>query len=545
MRQLLIITLIVLLLTISLGHAQGSDLPPCSETELAGIHSIMPGIEELFGMAADVHTLDDLTVYGQAQITWRGQLWIITPPCSEAYKMALLANQLTTDYLASLLVNARKESADVNPYQAWQFEGAARFEALWNALPPPDQRNEKVANERSARMLRACTESERGEVLDTLLPEYDSLTDIANAVETFDDFLGFIEALLNWREISLTSYPPCAESIEIAWLASQTASDISALFAFHFVGVPVDDIPYSEPERQGTRRLGELDAILRSSPESEADPADLPVEVRQAIERELGNPSGGNWRRCTIDELETIQNLLPTYQSLEDMAAGIETLGDLAAYSETQIAWRENLLTKLARCGEVLEIAWLISENIGDLAIMHGLKLIDIPVDESPVFQQVMSNVPGIDTWEGLLPSLLESYEQRDDIGPLPACTEEELGALKSILFAHLSIFKEYGDIYTTDDLLNFILRQIAWREVGFSQLPLCYGSFETFLRAHWYISDNAVGIALALAGVSDEANPYPEQQSIGKSHIERWYAIVEGVAAAPSADGVSGSSES
>lgn len=319
-------------------------------------------------------------------------------------------------------------------------------------------------------------------------------------------------------------------------MASQTASDIAALFAFHFVGLPAEDVPYSTPERQGTRRLGELQAILRGSPESAAGVGALPDEVKPAIERELGKPSGGNWRRCTVGELETIQRLLPRYRTLEEMAAGIETLDDLLEYSQAQALWRENLPAKLAHCGETLEIAWLISENIGDLALMHALKLQDFPPAESPVFQQVMSNIPGINTWEGLLPSLLDSYEQSDGVEPLPACAEPELDEIATILLAQLHMFKDHSDIRSMDDLRTLVDLHLGWREVGWSRLPLCFGSFEAFLRASWFFSDNTVHAALELAGVPPEGNPYPEQIALNRAHIESWYAIVDGVVAPPSA---------
>ena len=256
-----------------------------------------------------------------------------------------------------------------------------------------------------------------------------------------------------------------------------------------------------------------------------------------AIERELGSPSGGNWRRCSADELESIQNILPEYRSLEDLAGKIDALDDLVAYSQAQIEWREDMLAQLARCGEVLEIAWLLSENSGDLAIMHALKFHDIPGDESPVFQQVMSNIPGIAIWEQTLPTLVDSYEKATEAGALPACTAAELDALAAILIEHLGIFKNRGYIKSVEDLLKLIEDQLNWREFGWSQLPLCFGSLEIFLRSYWFASDNAVGLALALSGVPDDANPYPEQQAIGKSHIERWYAIVDGVLPAPSAE--------
>ena len=533
MRALLLIAIIVLPALASVIQAQDDKLPSCTPVEFAAVHASLAEMTAFFHRASTIRTMDDLLAHSDAHIEWRESYWTNTPLCAESHEIALLANQLIGDFAALALVNSLQDDGDTNPYVARHNSGLDRLYSLIDAVPPPTD----AAAQHPARTLRECTDSEYEYLSYTLVLEYGELADIANLVETVEDFIGYVEAQLAWRQDSLTRYPPCVDALEFAWLASQTAADIAALFAYYFIGVPEDEIPYNAPEREGSRRLGELAEEFRAKA--------LPDEVMQAIERELGNPSGGNWRRCTVNELETIQNLLPTYQMLEDMAAGIETPEDHLAYSHAQVVWRENLQTKLARCGEVLEIAWLISENMGDLAIMHALKLLDIPVDESPVFQQVMSNIPGINTWEGLLPTLLASYEPSDGVKPLPACTADELGALKTILTAHLDIFKTHGDIRSIDDLLNFVFHQLAWREFSFSRLPLCYGSFETFLRAYWYASDNAVGLALALADVPDDASPYPNQQSIGQSHIESWYAIVDGIVPPPSAETAAGSPES
>ncbi len=525
MRYVTLLTLIAMLTFMPAAHSQENALPPCTAAEIDAVHADLADMTAFFHRASDIRTSDDLLAYSHSHIEWRAGYWSSTPLCAESIEIAFPANQLIGDFVALVLVNSLQDDGEVNPYRSERKSGTVELQALMDALPPPVN----SVDERPKRTLRGCTVAEFEYVSYTLLPEYSDLADIANDADTFEDLLGYVEAQLAWRKDSLTRYPPCLEAIEFAWLASQTAGDIAALFAYFFIGAPEVEIPYSKPEREGTYRLGELANELRAGT--------LPDEVMRAIERELGSPSGGNWRRCTVGELETIQHLLPTYGLLEDMAAGIETADDLIAYSQTQIAWRENLLTKLARCGEVLEIAWLISENIGDLAIMFGLKLLDIPVEESPVFQQVMSNIPGINTWEGLLPSLLASYEARDDIGALPACTAEELGALKVTLSTHLSVFKDHGDIRSADDWLEFVLQQIAWREIGFSHLPLCYGSFETFLRAYWFASDNAIHSALVFAGAPADSSPFPAQFALNEAHIESWYAIVEGVVAPPSAD--------
>ncbi|MCY4536973.1 MAG: hypothetical protein OXE52_01950 [Chloroflexi bacterium] len=525
MRLFMIIAVIAALTFMPAAWAQDSVLSPCSTAEIDAVHAGLDEMTAFFHRASDIRSADDLLAYSHSHIKWREGYWTNTPLCAESFEIALLANQLIGDFVALVLVNSLLDDVEVNPYRAERKNGTAKLQELLDALPPPVN----TADLPLARTLQECSDAEYEFLTYTLLPDYGELADIANAVETEEGFLGYVEAQLAWRQDSLTRYPPCVDALEFGWLASQTAGDIAAQFAYYFVGASEDAIPYSEPERHGSRRLGEIAEDLRAKA--------LPDEVIEALERELGSPGGGNWRRCSVDELETIRKLLPGYQMLEDMAAGIETLEDLLAYSHAQIEWRENLLSELARCGEVLEIAWLIGENIGDLAIMYSLKFLDVAPDESPVWQQVMSNVPGINTWEQLLPSLLSTYEQIQGDTILPACNKAELDALADILIAHLSIFKERAPMRSTDDLTLLVADQLSWREFGFSQLPLCYGSLEIFLRAYWFASDNGVGVALALAGVPDADNPYPEQQSIGKSHIERWYAIVDGIAPAPGAD--------
>ena len=530
MRNLMPIIAMALLSIVSIVQAQARDLPPCSDVELLGIHRIMPGVEALFDLAAEVRVMDDVIAYGQAHITWREQLWASTPPCAEAFEAALLSNQLTADFVASLLVNARKEASDVNPYTDWQFEGAERFDRLWKALPPPDQANENAKVAREARTLRACTDAERRDLLDTLLPAYDYLTDAANAVETFDDSRRFYRALLRWREESLTRYPPCAESIEIAWLASQTASDIAMLFAFHFVGAPVDAIPYSEPERQGTKRLGELDKILRNSPASETDAGALPDEMKQAIEREFGSPSGGNWRRCSASELQTALDIMPEYEALVATAASIVTMDDLLAYSSEMIDWRENLVFKLAHCGEVLEVAWIMSENLGDLAAMHAYSFVGIPHAENPVFQQVMSNMGGIAKWSETLASAAPQREEEPEAvlgsGALPDCRASELDGVNKFIADHYALHEATGIIDTLEESLAYSTAQIEWREANWARLPFCGDSFEYLLRLTWINSDINIAVILHFfADVNYDDNPFWPQLSLGK---ERADALLE-----------------
>ena len=510
MRAILVVTVFALLTVMPVVQAQEGALPPCAAAEIATMHDSVSGIYNLFQSASDIRTMDDLLAYSQDHLEWRESLWSNWPKCSRGFEISLLANQLIGDYVALILINSLAEDVEENPYLAVRDSGVARLEALWNDVPLPDE----VVDARTSGETRACTSSEIQFIRHTLLPEYDRLTETANSVEDIEGFLAYARALLVWRADSLLRYPPCAEAIEFAWWTSQTGGDIAALFAFYAIGLPEDEIPYSEPERLGTGRLRELRENLPSSPTTPVDGGSLPDEVMRVIERELGNPGGGNWRACSAGELETILNIIPEYENLTALAGSIESIDDLLAYSSEMIRWRERLVSELAHCGEVLEVAWIMSEYIGDLAAMHAYASAGIPADESPVFQQFMSNVGAVRTWSKVLTDLVNHRESEPEAQPgsgsLPDCTSSELDTINRMLADHYALYDAAGVIETLEGYVAFTEAQLAWREVQWARLPLCGDSFEYLLRMNWTNNDSTVGGVLHFfADVPYEDNPY------------------------------------
>ena len=516
MRAFLPIAVIALLVLVSVLQAQDDELPPCTPAELTALNYRMVGFYDLHALAAQLRTLDDLLAYSQAHITWREQLWSSLPLCSQSYEIALLANQLSGDYVTAILLTPHKESLDENPYTAWELSGTAKLEALLADLPPIGKADDAPPQAPTATTLQACDDAQREFLRDVLLPEYGDLTDLATSVEDFDGFLAYIEAQFKWRKESLAQYPPCAEAIEIAWLESQTASDIATLFAFYFIGESIDDSPYSQPERAGTGRLRTLAQALHSSPsmDAQADAGTLPDEVMQAIERELGNPGGGNWRACSASELETILNMIPEYENLTALAANTDAIDGLLAYGSAMINWRERLVFDLAHCGEALEVAWIMSEYLGDLATMHAYASAGIPADESPVFQQFMSNVGAVRIWLNVLTDLVNQRESEPQAQPgsgsLPNCTASELDTINRILADHYALFEATGTVETLEGYVAFTEAQLAWREVQWARLPLCGDSFEYLLRMNWINNDtNVAGVLHFFADVAYEDNPF------------------------------------
>ncbi len=522
MRILTIVAAFALMATASSAQAEAGDLPACTAADLAALSHSIDGIYELFDRVGSFRVMDDVLAYGHAHLEWRHGMWSLAPLCAPAFEIAMLANQLIGDYVPLILLNSLPDDYGENPYKAGQRSGLARLDALLAELTPPPP----AVDAPPARTLPACSADEIQLLLTSLFPDYRRLTTMANAIELTVDYLEFAEALQAWRATLLTRYPPCAEAIEYAWLASQTIGDVSALFAFHFMGLEIDEMPYDQPERQGTGRLGEIELSLRASLPSAGESGESPLsgaadtftpELQALVETMLYQavtPSGSNWRACTANELLAIIDLIPNYDALTTRLTTVETMDALLDYSAAMVEWREGLVFDLPHCGEVLEVAWIMSEHLGDLALIYALFLIDVPVGESLLYQEVMNNLYGVRVWADILTDQLEQRQEGPEptlgSGNLPDCNASELDAINRMLADHYALYDATGVIETLEGYVAFTEAQLAWREVQWARLPLCGDSFEYLLRMNWTNNDTTVaGVLHFFADVPYEDNPF------------------------------------
>jgi hypothetical protein len=148
MRNLILSIALALLSTASIVQAQAHDLPPCSEVELLGIHRIMPGIDALFDLATEVRVMDDVLAYGQAQISWREQLWASTPQikwradhwarlplCGDSFEYLLRLTWINSDLnIAAILHFFADVQYDDNPFWPQLTLGKERADTLLERL---------------------------------------------------------------------------------------------------------------------------------------------------------------------------------------------------------------------------------------------------------------------------------------------------------------------------------------------------------------------------------------------------------------------------
>lgn len=545
MRLLMIVAAFALMATASSAQAEDGGLPACSAVDLAVMSNSIDAVYDLFDRVGEFRVMDDVLAYGRAHLEWRRGMWSRLPLCAPAFEIALLANQLIGDYLPLVLLNSLPDDYGENPYRAGQRSGLARLDALVADLPAPSS----PAEAPPAGTLPACSAEETQLLLNSLSPDYRHLTTMANAIELTVDYLGFVAELQTWRGTGLVGYPPCAEAIEFAWLASQTIGDVSALFAFHFMGLSIEETPYDQPERQGTGRLGEIELTLRASLQSAGETVESPQTgaetyspEMQALVETMGyqavTPSGSNWRACTANELLTILDLIPDYDALTTRLTKVETMEALLDYSAAMVDWRERLAFDLPHCGEVLEVAWIMSEHLGDLALIYALFLIDIAVSESPLYQEVMNNRYGVPVWADILSDQLEQRADGSEptlgSGDLPNCSSDEIDAINSILADHYALYDAAGTLESLAAYIAFNESQLVWRERNWARLPLCGDSFEYFLRLNWTNNDTTVaGVLHFHADVAYEDNPFWAQLPLFKERADVLLNRLRDVAAA------------
>ena len=127
----------------------------------------------------------------------------------------------------------------------------------------------------------------------------------------------------------------------------------------------------------------------------------------------------------------------------------------------------ERLVFDLPHCGEVLEVAWIMSEHLGDLALIYALFLIDVPVSESLLYQEVMNNRYGVPVWADVLTDPLEQRQDGPEptlgSGNLPDCTASELDTINRMLADHYALYDAAGEIETLEGYVAFTEAQLAW----------------------------------------------------------------------------------
>lgn len=359
----------------------GRGLQRCTDAQLRGLlDSVIPEFQRISATGfetIEAETAGEILQYLEAMFAWREKLWASLPLCAEAYDLGLFMFNYASDISKISIMDFAEVSRGSNPYQSEFFRGLVRFSEFMDWL--------EVAGEGYYKLL-PCSES----TIDLAL--YDVLKDQQNLAQSpggaVEDLVTYGEAHIELRErlwSHLPKLPGCAEAFETALLSIQITGDGAAFTSIARIFYDFMEIaqPYQDRVAAAENRLVELDSTLALvwKTETEAIANGLPACLSADIDGMAGSISG--------------------FSDLAEQGMAVETEDDLINYIKSQFAWRDELWSALTGCAEVFEIAALMLQSAGDLAIQAAFDLAGVPADANPYSAQISHSLGLVERWRG------------------------------------------------------------------------------------------------------------------------------------------------
>ncbi|MCY4540313.1 MAG: hypothetical protein OXE52_19010 [Chloroflexi bacterium] len=515
MRQL-IIPLMLILWVVSYAQGQDGDRAPCAISELSLAQGWKAEYDQL-----NVETnltdgsTDDVLGYSAKIIEWRDRLWSQLPLCDEAIDIAVLMSEQIGDIAATALFTYARELLSPIPFDDKLFfrENKSdhlreQFERI-NQLIVSGERPDDAAP--ADRRLRSCSTADIERII-ILQAEQEVLAQSAFNTTTIGDLLARGKALLEWRDGLWDSMPVCHEGFEIGWLLSRTAGDMISDMSLRFAGVSLSQNPYTS---QLTDDFNRIKALLR------------PLEAAAASDSQI-SPTVGQTNqlpRCSESQLASLADDLSEFVELTQLSQEISTTSDYLEYGARYIDWREDLWEALPICGQALEIGRAAHQAAGDISSVHGLYLGGARLEDNEVWTGALDMLSLLVRLSAALSDLaageaLPPLDASSDYSS-PSCTDYESEFVFDMLDELNAVAELATKFNSADDLLEFSIVQIQWREHMWTSMPVCKESTELAWQMFQITADTVSAAALEMfAGLAKDENPFWQQILIGRQRL-------------------------
>ena len=273
----------------------------------------------------------------------RRQLRAELPNCAEAVEVAQKLSETVGDVSAIFAFTFAGVDLEANPFAEKLTTGANVARDLHYATLGASRFRD------SPQRLPSCADADL-ESLAIIVAEHhlyrEAMADFANLLE----FITISESLLGWRDGLYAALPACHEGLEFGALMTQIADDYIALFGLVHAGYGRDTNPYYTSVQANSQEL--VDLIQT-------------VGIRSGTHELVWN-YGGQIESCGSDEVGTLSEILDGYLELLNMGTSIDSLEDLTAFGDGQIAWRRDSWSQLPNCAEAFEVGLHIYRSAGD-----------------------------------------------------------------------------------------------------------------------------------------------------------------------------------
>jgi len=354
------------------------SLPPCTDADLdifyAEVFERYYSQLELF--SGDTSLTNLLNII-ETQLPWREQVWASLPACENMYELTWLMTQAASDMVVLLAFYL----ADMKPQFELYNEETARLSATIAQMAPAFLGEAVPDATPTDSSLPGCAESQLKD-FPAIIMEYAQLASAAGEIASFDDVLALGQRQFDWREKRFSDWPPCAEALELGLLIDQSTSDVVLVMAMLLAGVEEDDIPHMAAMHAGSARIS---ALVTPILQGERAGTDTPVSAPLP--------------ECTSAQLAVINNeVKPDFWAIMDASSAVETIQDLIRLDEMQIAFRENVWSRLPACAEAYDIAWLMYRVTGDDVLTWALLAAGANEEDIPQSASTLAGIGRLNT---------------------------------------------------------------------------------------------------------------------------------------------------
>lgn len=455
--------------------------------------------EPLMAQAESLQDIEDILAFGRALIAWRDTTWSTLPGCWRAFHYLLEADRL------SLLIAMQRALAIAgvdNEQDLFAEELDAyltpKFGRDWSTGFMEERLRAEKRPVPTVFGIRACSLAEL-ESFAHMPAEFDNLLADAKPILSNDERLSFIQRQVQWRRRLWLQMPMCQQVLELAWLMRQISSDYAAIYALQVLADGMPGNPYAAQlgaNHANEMRLNELRASFTAYLSGEMSLPD-PIEAT-------------TFTCGDILALEDYEPISAGFQEVMDAAEAVNSQADAMKFAESYIEWREGYLARLPQCPEALEFGWLEVVWATAKAHLKTLELAGVPSEDNPY---ILEQEATVIRWRSVHQAIrggetLPKESGGGDESRLQHCSDaDELAiALAALKFEELL---KYPRADTIEEIVEYSVNYIEWRDIGFRAYPLCLHAHNIRLQFTQIVGDIIARWALDIDGRLYGSNPW------------------------------------
>ena len=487
MRRFVLLGLMLLLNLVPASKAADDAIPICSNPEFLEIFSLI--VEHQVKIDDSFASFQDLLAYNEGQINNRAGSLAHLPYCSDAIAIRRLFVQLGGDAVGRAALELAALPADANPYRLRLPSDHDRVSGFAAALLSVDRSDAPAPEERA---LIPCEPRDLLR-LDAAIGSLLDLLAKTATVESRPHYIRSVDQRLQWRAEQLLDLPDCAESLQLGLLLSESVTDAAAHHALAYAGVSSETNPFINLEAAGV-------AVLRDWRE------------RIQIMRAPASPVGGSLPSCGFDALTTAYQTLLPYHELRARAAAMQTVPDLISFSQALIAFRENQLSQLPLCAEILNAGWWAGEVIDNLIAGAAASPTASAMPTSPIAERARQDAARAEAGLARITSVLEAepVASVNAVGAAAACGDSETLYFEAYILPEFRRFLNAALSLSSQDAVGDLLeRSFAMRNLLWLHLPRCDEALRNGMLMRGIAADFSAMIALEGAGAAAQDIPY------------------------------------